>query len=301
MFNPSRARSFLTAAALLAVASAAHAVPLLTTHAQTSIGSVSDTDGPQVGGALDSQISTTGGAAFCSIVEGNCAPGQLSSAHATAAQRETVFGIFSALEADGTFFVGGSGASNSLLARTTWQDSPTAAGPTSITLLIKPGELILTDYASILFGNATRARFRITLDVNGTQFFFSEAILQGGPGGPTLTESGTDLGGTPISNPSWPGNNVRGFAFDEFATTIDLGTLSPSDVVTYVMEVEVRGPGLETGGYARIGDPFDLSGDGSSIAFSTPVPEPSAALLLAASVGALALAFSRARRRARRR
>lgn len=297
MSHPSRACNFFVAAAALGLAAASHAAPILTTHAQTSIGSVSDTDGPQVGGSLSSQVTTTGGAAFCSIVEGNCAPGQLSNAHATAAQRETVFGVSSALEADGTFFVGGPSASNVLLARTTWQDSPTAAGPTSITLLIKPGELILTDYASILFGNATRARFRITLDVNGTQFFLAEAILQGGPGGVTLTESGTDLGGTAIANPNWPGNNVRGFAFDEFATTIDLGTLTPTDVVTYVMEVEVRGPGLETGGYARIGDPFDLSGDGGSrIAFSTPVPEPSAALLLGA-LGVLGLA--RAGRRAR--
>lgn len=116
-----------------------------------------------------------------------------------------------------------------------------------------------------------------------------------GPGGPTLTESGTDLGGTAYSDVGFP-NNVFGYRFDPLFTTIALGNINPTDVVTYTMEVSVSGPGFETGGYARIGDPFDLIGGGSSVAFA--VPEPSVALMLGI-VGALALAVWREREKRR--
>jgi hypothetical protein len=46
-------------------------------------------------------------------------------------------------------------------------------------------------------------------------------------------------------------NNLRGYSFDAFITTIDLGNLTTSDVVRYTMEVSVTGSGLETGGFAR--------------------------------------------------
>ncbi len=286
----------LAAAAFLNAASA-HATPLITTFAQSSVGAATDSDGPQAGGALSSQVTTTGASSVCSFT-GSCALGQLTAGHATAAQNETVFGIFSALEADGTFFVGGQSANNSLLARTSWQDSPSAAGPTSITLLIKPGELGFSDFngQSLLSIVPIEARFKIELTVNGTRFFFAEAILRGGRNGHSLTENGTDLGGTGFADVDFP-NNVLGYRFDPLLTTIDLGNLSPTDVVLYTMEVSVSGPGLETGGFARVGDPFDLSGSGSSISFA--VPEPSAAVLLAMA-GALGLARgSRRRPRAR--
>jgi hypothetical protein len=88
---------------------------------------------------------------------------------------------------------------------------------------------------------------------------------------------------------------VRGYLFDPLFTTIDLGTLTTSDVVRYTMEVGVSGPGLETGAFARIGDPFDLSGSGSSIVFA---PEPAATLLLGIA-GAIAFAIWRERERQR--
>jgi len=283
-----------TLAASLSVA-AAEATPTITTSAQTSLGAQSDFDGPQLGGALSSSVASTSAASLCGIT-GTCAPGQSGNANALAAQSETPLGIFSALQADATFF---SGASNTIAARTTWEESPPIAGPNSITLFIKPGELTIVDFASIVFSHVTTARYRIELTLNGTVVFFSEAALSGGPGGLTLVESGTDLGGTPFMDADFP-NNVRGYRFDSLFTHIDLGNLTTSDVVRYTMEVSVSGPGLETGGFARVGDPFDLCGAGSSIAFGTPVPEPHAALLLTL-MGVVGLVIWRARTRRRAR
>ena len=274
-------RPLLAIACTLALAAVAHATPIITTSAQATPGA-SDSDGPQTGGALSSSVTTAGGAKRCSFV-GSCA---FTDADAIASQNETVFGILSALQADGVFFSGGS-AITTLSARTTWQDSPAVSGPTSITLFIKPGELTLIDFASIVFGSATTARYRIELSVNGNVLFFSEALLSGGPGGLTLTESGTDLGGTLVVDPNYI-DSIRGYTFDALLTTIDLGVLSTSDVVRYTMEVSASGPGFETGAFARVGDPFDLTGNGSSIAFGS-VPEPSVALLLGAGLLGLAV------------
>ena len=279
----------LAALALGWVADAAQAAPILTTQVEYSNGPLVDVDGPQAGGSLSSSLVTNAGASLCGIT-GTCAPGQTGSANGLAGQNETVFGTFSALVADATFF-DGSLSPRTITSRTIWEDSPLASGAAAITLLIKPGELSVVDFASVVFGSPTQARYRIELSVNGTVVFFSEAIVAGGPGGVTLTESGTDLGGTLIPRASF-GNHVRGYAFDSFAATIALGNLSPSDVVRYTMEASVSAPGIEAGGFARIGDPFDLSGGGGSVGFAA-VPEPSAALLL----GALGLAaFARSRR-----
>jgi hypothetical protein len=274
-------------------APAAHATPIITTFAQSSVGPSTDSDGPQAGGALSSSVTTSGAALRCSFT-GNC---PFTDGIALAAQNETPFGIFSALQADGVFFVGGQSANNTLLSRTTWQDSPSSAGPTSITLFIKPGELVLSDYAGVSLTSTVpiEARFKIELTVNGTRFFFAEAILRGGKNGHSLTENGTDLGGAIFFDVDFP-SNVFGYQFDPLFTTINLGNLSPTDVVLYTMEVSASGPGLETGGFARVGDPFDLSGSGSSIAFG--VPEPSIALLLGIA-GALALAYWREREKQR--
>lgn len=285
------------AAACLGAAGAS-ATPVITTFAQYSVGPVTDADGPVAQNPgdppLTSSVTTTDGASLCGIT-GSCTGGANTNANAVASQRNTAFGVFSGLVADATFYSGGSSVST-ITSRTTWQESPLAAGPNSITLFIKPGELTLVDFASISFHHTTiSARYRIELSLNGNVVFFAEATLQGGPSGPVLTESGTDLGGTANPNVDYP-NNVFGYRFDPLFTTIALGNLTTSDVVTYTMEVSVSGPGFETGGYARIGDPFDLTGGGSSIAFA--VPEPSVALMLGI-VAALALAYWREREKQR--
>jgi hypothetical protein len=283
--SPFALLAFVAATASIG-ASHAHATPVITTFAQYSVGPVTDAGGPvaQLPGdpPLISSVTTTQGVSHCTNYV-SCGGTPLSSnANAIATQRNTVLGVFSALQADANFYVN---PANTMTARTTWQESPSAAGPNSITLFIKPGELALSDFASITFSNATRASYRIELSLNGSVIFFSEAILQGGPGGLALTESGTDLGGIPFSDPDYP-SNVRGYRFDPLFTTIPLGNLSTTDVVVYTMEVSVSGPNLETGGFARIGDPFDLTGGGSSIEFS--VPEPGTGALLGAGLLGLA-------------
>lgn len=274
------------ATALLATG-AANATPVITTFAQFSTGPVTDADGPQAGGALASAVTSSTGASRCSIT-GSCTPGAITSANASAAQQETPLGIFSSLVADATFF-NGSSSFLSMTSRTTWEESPSASGPTDITLFIKPGELAIVDFASVVFSHASSASFQIELSVNGSSVLLSRAVLSGGPTGLVLSESGTDLGGVAFVDAAFP-QNVRGYRFDPLFTTLHLGNLTPSDVVRYTMEVTVRGQGLETGGYARIGDPFDLTGNGSTIALVS-TPEPSVGLLLGG--GLVGLAYHR--------
>ena len=204
----------LAAAACLG-ASPGNATPIITTFTEYTPGPVTNSGGPVMQNPgdppLTSTVTTTDGASRCSIT-GTCTGGAITRANAVASQRNTVFGVFSGLVADGTFFSGGSSIST-LTSRTTWQESPTTSGPNAITLFIKPGELALVDFASISFSHNISAHYRIELRLNGNLVFFSDANLQGGAGGPMLTESGTDLGGTFFSDVDFP-QNVAGYRFD---------------------------------------------------------------------------------------
>lgn len=262
--------------------SVASAASTITTFAGYSVGPVVDAGGPVTvlpgDPPLSSTISTTNGASLCGIT-GSCLAGQTSTAYAAASQRETAFGVFSALTADATFYRGGSNV-QSITSRTTWQESPLVAGINSITLFLKPGELTFSDFAGISLAAPTiEASYLIELKLNGAPVFSSEAVLRGGKNGHTLTEIGTDLGGTYFSDADFP-SNVQGYRFDPYITTIQLGVLATTDVVEYVMQARVSGPGFETGGRAIIGDPFDLAGGGSSITFAAQVPEPSSFFML---------------------
>lgn len=279
--------------------SGARAAPTLTTSAQYSVGPVTDSDGPvtplPADPPLTSTVSTTSGASLCGIT-GSCLAGQTSTAHAVASQRETVFGNFSALTADGTFYRGGSNV-QSITSRTTWQDSPLVAGLNSITLFIKPGELTFSDFAGIGLNAPTiEASYLIELKLNGAPVFSSEAVLRGGKNGHTLTKNGTDLGDTYFADANFP-SNVQGYRFDSYMATIPLGVLATTDVVEYVMQARISGPGFETGGRAVIGDPFDVAGGGSSIRFTGQVPEPSSCFML--GVGLMLLAGLECQRRRR--
>ena len=169
---------------------AAAATPVITTFAQYSVGPVTDTDGPQSGGSLSSSVSTANAGRVCQFT-GTCT----GDGRADAAQNDTVFGTFSALAADGVFFTGGSSRST-LTARTIWEDSPTSDGPTSITLLIKPGQLVSADFDGLSTTSTTPIEVRFKVEVNVldglvTSPFLAEAILRGGKNGFTLTENGT--------------------------------------------------------------------------------------------------------------
>jgi hypothetical protein len=98
-------------------------------------------------------------------------------------------------------------------------------------------------------------------------------------------------------------------SIEPFVRTIGLGRI-PADVLntlplSYSMSAEVPGVGLNgTGGLARLGGPFDLSGspgsllsiEGVSLQPAT-VPEPAALLLMGAGLAAIVVARSRARAR----
>lgn len=279
MFSLHRPLIAVVFSALLPLPAAA--TPVITSFAQYSVGPVTDTDGPQTGGSVSALVTTANAGRVCQFT-GVCT----GNGRADAAQNETVFGVFSALVADGVFFTGGTSRST-LTALTTWEDSPTSDGPTSISLLIKPGQLALADFAGLSTTSTTPidVRFKIELTVvgNSTPFFFSEAILLGGKNGSTLTQNGSDLGASPFADVDFP-TDVKGYDFAGLFTTVALGNLTTSDVVRYTMEVSASGPGFETGGRAFIGDPFDLA-NGSSIGF---VPEPAVGALLALAGIALA-------------
>ena len=284
----------------LIAGSGAHATPTITTFTEYSVGPVTDADGPvqPLPGdpPLLSTVSTLDGASLCGIT-GSCAAGQSDTANAVASQRETVFGIFSALSSDATFYNGSPGVQD-LTARTTWQESPLVAGPNSISLFIKPGALTVSDFGGMgLTAPTIRVSYLIELKLNGTRVFFSEAVLLGGRVAHTLTESGTDLGGTFFEHADFP-DNVFGYRFDPYFATFALGVLTPSDVVDYVMEARVSGPGFETGGRAVIGDPFDLVDGGSSIRFTGQVPESASLFMLGLGLMAV-VAISARRSRAR--
>jgi hypothetical protein len=293
-------KSYLATACLglagVVAGSGAHAAPSITTFAQYSEGPITDAGGPVTplpgDPALTSTITTGNGVSLCSITD-TCPAGQSPAANAVASQRETAFGVFSALSADGMFFRGGSNV-QSLTSRTTWQESPLVAGPNAITLFIKPGELMFSDFAGMdLTAPTIEASYLIDLRLNGASVFSSEAVLRGGKNGHLLTESGTDLGGTYFTDVDYP-SNIQGYRFDSFIANIPLGVLATTDVVEYVMQARVSGPGFETGGRASIGDPFDLAGGGSSISFAGPVPEPSSYFLF--GVGLILLAGAARRR-----
>jgi len=267
-------------------ATAAHSAPTITTFAEYSLGPVTDAGGPVVSvpgdPPLTSTVSTTNGASLCRIT-GSCQAGQATSANAIASQRETVLGLFTALSADATFYAGGR-IVQSMTARTTWQDSPLAAGPNAITLFIKPGELAFSDFAGMgLTAPTIDVSYSIELKLNGAPVFASEAVLHGGKNGHTLTKSGTDLGSTYFADADYP-SNVQGYRFDAYVALIPLGVLATTDVVEYIMQARVSGPGFETGGRATIGDPFDLVGGGSTIGFAAQVPEPGSGFMLGAGL-----------------
>ena len=113
----------------------------------------------------------------------------------------------------------------------------------------------------------------------------SPAEMRGGRLSHTLTETGTDFGGTAFVDATFP-NNILGYDFDAFAATIALGTFArgASLTATYIMAAEVRAPGFETGGLAFIADPFALDGSGAIVRL---VPEPGTLVLVALGLAAL--------------
>ncbi len=168
-----------------------------------------------------------------------------------------------------------------------------------------PG-LYLADFAGTgVSPGAPVSRYDITVLVDGLPMWESSAILEGGLLGHSLTESGTDLGGTYDAISS----NLFGYRFGDYSDTISLGIFNDGDSFVFetVMSVSISAFPAELGGLAFIGDPGNIVGMGGNI-FSqtvgggggggptTTVVEPGTYALL--GVGLLGLLLS-ARRTAR--
>lgn len=203
-------------------------------------------------------------------------------------------------------------------ARTEWRATVLVTGdlpgaPTSLSLdyLLFPGEAGLTTFG----GFVGQAGFRAAISVDDVMKAESVTILQSiaGPAPPALIASGDFL---------QPGAALTGDVRNGLAHTVirtepvigsaALGVVQSGSIlqVSYVLEAWLEIPGFEVGGFARIGDPFELSADPSGYLATqfpgliaqpfrlrevAPVPLPGSLGLLFGALGMAGAALRRMR------
>jgi hypothetical protein len=152
---------------------------------------------------------------------------------------------------------------NYVEARTTWTKTATntSASPISYVFdfFITPPSLRIADFARLPDAsmNQVEVSFQATIRANGVVVFQAGAHLAGGDLSHVLTETGTSLSPTYIL-----AGSAFGYDFSSHADVLNLGVVGPGGTMTveYEMIARVDTPGFETGGQAKIGDPFDLDG-----------------------------------------
>ncbi len=162
-----------------------------------------------------------------------------------------------------------------------------------LNLSIDPIELRLWDAADPPV--TWKAGYRISVSVDGTSVWFSEAEIDGNMNGVSLSQFGTDLGATGVNLPAagqQAPSTLIGYDFGSYAETISLATLNNQgdsfDLSVFVSAYIEDVPNTETGAYALIGDP-----DGGAPGINaTVIPEPGTYALLG-GVGALLLVLAR--------
>lgn len=139
-----------------------------------------------------------------------------------------------------------------------WSNTYTvsSAGAYTWDFFVENGELSIEDYC---YGPSMIAGYYLDIFFDSALIWTSEAYLDGGQAGYTYDVIGTDIGGTFFDYGSY-----FGYTFDRYDESLDLGTFAAGDSfeISYELMVGVFGPGYETGAYASIGDPGDLSGGG---------------------------------------
>jgi hypothetical protein len=154
--------------------------------------------------------------------------------------------------------------SNSIVSHTYWTDSATNTTASPITYEfsyeIAPPRLRLYDHTGVsdATAGAPEVSFVLEIRANGVVVFSSSATMVGGTAGHNLTESGSSLNPVAVSISPY----IFGYDFDPSIGTINLGSFNPGESVTveYEMTTSMSTAGVETGGRAAVGDPFDLGG-----------------------------------------
>ena len=177
-------------------------------------------------------------------------------------------------------------------------------------ILLKDMRMRLADGAGVNSGpnpfddptsEAVAASLFYEVTVNGSVIYAFDAEFYGNGSVQTLDQTGGTDGVTPTGTVvSSVRENVSTFGgevlFDPFVARLVAGTFGDGEQITLVatMAAEVGGIGFESGAFASIGDPNNLTGNGVgplTAAGATPViPLPAGVWLLLGGLGALRLA-----------